>query len=303
MTGKSFKIALAAVLTMLQLNFGPQAHAFSFCDFSGDIRLDTGYRWDKLNNRVSLFGEDFPARVSSQELNHINTFLLGTVGHLVYKSWFLKGEYHYGWIGNGKYDEGGFNGKLHGHTVDGSAALGYIFPVNACIWFAPLAGWSYDSIRTNARHVRVGLNGSVVDVGGIQCRSRFQGPWIGTDIIFQPCCNFQIVLGHELHYAHYRGTRFLNDGELGEEFGITTGFSNVRKHKHMWGQLFRLDFSYMYCKMWDFGFELKYQTWNAAGNGRYKRTRVPTPPEVTSERLNDVEWQSFTATLHVGYMF
>lgn len=301
MTGRSIKVMLTICLGMFQLSFWPQAQSQQ-C-LTGDIRLDTGYRWDKINNRVSLFGEDFGARVSSQTINHVNSFQLGSTGHLAYRDWFVKGTFHYGWIGSGNYNEGGFKGKIHGHTLDASASLGYLFKVYHCIWVAPLVGWSYDDLHMKTKRARVTISGVTLNVGDIKCHNRFEGPWVGTDIVFQPSPCYQVVLGHEFHYAHWRGTRILSSGELGLLFGTTTGFSNVRKHDHLWGQVFRIDVSYISCHAWDFGFGLKYQNWNAAGNGRYKRTKVPVDPTITAKRVTDVDWESFGVTLHASYMF
>jgi hypothetical protein len=304
MTGKNFRVMLTAMLGLLQLSVAPQVFSYQSCigNIDGDLRLDVGYRWDKINNRVSLFGAD-EARVSSQTINHVNTFLLGATGYLAYDRLFIKGQYHYGWIGNGRYDEAGFVGKIHGHTSDALAGLGYLFQIHRCIWTAPIAGWSYDNLHMTAKHVRIGLDGVVSSVGNIVCRNRFQGPWIGFDVVFQPTQSYQFVLGHEFHYAHWRGTRWLSNGELGSAFGETTGFSNTRKHNNIWGQVFRLDVTYMVCQMWDCGLGLKYQSWSSCGNGNYKRTIVPVDPTITAKRVTDVDWESFTLTLHTSYMF
>lgn len=299
------RVMLTTLLVgLLQLSFLPQASSYNTpigC-LDGDVRLDIGYRWDKINNRVAVFGAN-DARVSSQTINHVNTLLLGGTAHLALGCWFVKGCYHYGWINTGNYDEGGFKGKIRGHTADGSVGLGYFFQVHRCIWAAPLAGWSYDNLHMTSKRNHVGIDGVVASVGDIICRNRFQGPWIGTDVVFQPTQNYQIVLGHELHYAHWRGTRWLKNGELGSAFGITTGFSNTRKQQHMWGQVFKIDVTYMVNQQFDCGFVMKYQTWSNAGNGKYKRTIVPVDPAFTAKRVTDVDWESFTLTVHASYMF
>lgn len=301
MTPKSLRISLTTILSLLQLSFLPQA--YSNANWQGDIRLETGYRWDKINNRVVVFGEGAGVFTSTEAANRVNSYQLGAKAVVAaYCNWIGKASAHYGWLGSGHYDEGGFRGRTRGHTTDASLGVGYNLPVNDCISVVPLVGWSYDRINVRAEHVFVGTLGSEVAVGDIKFHNRFQGPWIGTDIVFKPMPCAWITVGHEFHYASWHGTRELVDGELGALFGTTTGFSSTRKHNNMWGQVFTLDGTYA-LGCWDVGLNLKYQYWSNAGNGRYKRTRVPVNPAITTQRVIDVDWQSFAVMVHAGYMF
>lgn len=264
---------------------------------------DTGYRWDKISNRASLSGVGFGARVSTETANKLNTFLLGAKGQLDICEWLIKGSAHYGWINSGRYDEGGFLGNADGHTIDASGGLGYYFNPCDCWGFAPFAGWSYDEIDVEGKHVRTPLNGSPIDIGTIKYRSKFQGPWIGIDFLFFEDFCYQISFGYELHHAHWRAARKLPGPDLGLDFGTTTGFSNVRTHNNIWGNVFHLEGIYSLNECWDIGLSFKYQIWKSAGSGRYRRTSTPLDPAITHAVIQDVSWESFTATANIGYVF
>lgn len=274
-------------------------HAFSECQYCGYLWLDTGYRWDKISNRVNLFGENFGDRTSSQTAKQLNSFQLGVKGKFALNCWLLKGSYHHGWLADGRYDEAGFRGKARGHTNDALGGIGYYFCLNRCMWVAPLVGWSCDELNITGKNIIDELT----NVGDIKYKSRFQGPWVGVDFTFQPSPCYWATFGYELHHADWHGTRLLEDGELGTNFGFTTGFSNKRRHKNIWGHVFELDGTYVFRECWNVGLSLKYQIWKAAGTGHYKRTIVPADPAITSKVVNDVEWESFSLMVHAGYAF
>lgn len=291
----------AMVLSLFLLTHTQKA--YSEIEDINYLDLDTGYRWDKISNRVVLSGIGFGARVSTQMANKLGSYQLGLKGQYSYCQMLVKGSFHYGWIKGGRYDEGGFGGKAGGHTMDALGGFGYLFCISDCWGVAPLVGWSYDEIDVKGQSVKTPLDGVLLDIGDIKYKSRFQGPWLGADVFFEPTACSRISLGYEFHIAHWNGTRTLEQGELGTEFGTTTGFSNIRKLNPVLGNVFSLDGAYTFCGCWDFGIGLKYQIWKSVGSGRYKRTIIPTDPAITSQIVEDVEWNSFSLMFQIGYMF
>lgn len=265
--------------------------------------FEAGYRWDKVDNRCVLYGPAFLPRASTQSAKHVNSLQIGFEGQVECCQFLVKGSYHHGWLGSGHYVETDFKGGIAGSSDDASVGLGYLFPTNRCWVAAGLVGWSIDELDMTGKNVKVPLVGQIIPVGDIKFKSRFQGPWVGTDIWLKPDACFTLVLGHEFHFAYWNGTRFLKRGELGETFGITTGFSNQRHHHSLWGNVFRIEGYYILTETWDVGLKLKYQRWISSGDGEYKRTRMSLSRLIKSKLIEDVEWQSFSLFASLDYLF
>lgn len=270
------------------------------------LAVETGYRWDKVSNRVVVLGQSVGPRASTQVAKALNSYQLGIRGQgNFYDNWYGKGMAHYGWIFSGKYrEEGAFFGSADGHTIDATGGTGYLFTTCQNWGFAPLIGWSYDEIDTWGKQVTPQILHFIRSVGDIHYKSRFQGPWIGVDFLFQPTPAWDINLSYELHGAHWHATRILARGELGNPpFGTTSGFSNVRNHHSVWGNVFELGGMYTSSSCINFGASLRYQYWQSIGTGHYKRTKTPLDPAFTQRLCTDVEWYSFAAMVRLGYSF
>ena len=267
------------------------------------VDVDTGYRWDRVCNRVVLSGVGAGVFTSAQTVSNLSSYQVGIKGQWSDYNWIVRGCYHTGWVQRGDYTEANFEGTVDGVTNDGSAALGCLFYTSSCWGSAFFAGWSYDRLDLESKNVIVGLDGRLIPIGNIKCKNWFQGPWIGMDLIFQPSLCANVTLSYELHHAHWHGTRLLENDELGTLYGITTGFSNRREHHNLWGQNFQLEGSYTIFKGYNIGLVLKYLNWQSAGNGKYKRTIVPVDPGITHQFVSDVEWHSFSAMFRAGLLF
>ena len=267
------------------------------------VNLETGCRWDRICNRVVLSGVGAGVFTSAQTISDLNTYQLGVKGQWSDYCWIIKGCYHTGWTRRGDYAEGNFEGDIDGTTVDGSAGLGCLIYTSSSWGSAFFAGWSYDQLDLEAKGVNAAMDGRIIPVGNIKCKNWLQGPWIGMDLIFQPVLCSNLTLSYELHHAHWHGTRLLGSGELGPDFGVTTGFSNRREHHNVWGQNFQIEGSYTLFKGYNIGLVLRYLSYQSAGNGKYKRSVVPLDPAITNQFVSDVEWHSFSAMFRVGLVF
>jgi hypothetical protein len=273
------------------------------------LRLDNGYRWDKVSNRVFLASDTIGVRAATQIMSAINSYQLGASGKWAFLGpLYVKGSAHYGWVFSGNYNEIAFEGGARGHTWDATGGLGFLFQMGNCWGVAPTAGWGYDElylIGTAVTTNQILTAGRRTGIGSINCKSTFQGPWVGADILFQPACCFELTLSYELHRDEWRGQQIPDRGNLGPIFGTTTGFANKRVHHQVWGNVFAIDTAYSFCNCWEIGLFLKYQIYKGQNSGHYSRTITPPilDPSFRRRLITDVEWDSFAGELHLGYVF
>jgi hypothetical protein len=271
------------------------------------FRLETGYRWDKLDNRAVLYG-DVTNRAATQLFQRINSFQIGANTKATFgRSWYVKGNGHYGWIGGGDFRESSIFGDIGGHTWDVDGALAYTFSLHRGICVAPLFGWAYDVLALDVTDV---FSTAVITATGpialsdIDCYTTFQGPFLGVDVLFfvSPCLD--LVCGYELHHAEWRQDSLPDQGNFGAVFGQISGFANKRVHHHVWGHLFSIDGTYCFNEWIEAGLSLQYQIWKGQNTGRISRVLPPVLSPVFRHRLIiDIEWASFSALAHVGVTF
>ncbi len=282
------------------------------------LEIDTGYRWDKIHSRAELWGADFGGSASTLFNQRINSYQLGakTLWRFCTHP-YVRASGHYAWILAGDFREKADKGNLSGHTWDVNGGLGWLIPLHPCWGFAPVVGWSYDSLNITATSVlaaNLGVAGTgrdimptdpgiFVTITNINCLSTFQGPWVGVDFLFRPTCCFDLKLGYELHGASWHGKHIFVNGEPGADFGTSAGFSNLRRACPVWGNLFQIEGIYYFCNCWQGGFNFKYQIWHSENTGKYKRTTTPVNPLITHQLIADLEWDSFSLTLQLGRTF
>lgn len=280
------------------------ATASAYAEPSSFIALDNGYRWDKISNRVTLGGPTINVKESTQILKRINSYQLGAKGQwMFWNSAFVRADGHYGWVFDAEYDEAEFLGKSKGHTYDVEGSIGYTFSLTECVGIAPVVGWSYDQFNLKGTDIRVPIEGHVHHLSDIKAHQHFSGPFVGFDLLFRFCCDFDLTLGYEFHYANWHGQRLIEGHEYGNPpFGWTTGYSSKRHVHRVLGNVFKIDTSYDFCACWTIGLEFKYKFFNG-DHGKYKQTKVPLLEEFTFAKVDDLEWHSFAAMIYIGRIF
>lgn len=268
------------------------------------IAMDNGYRWDRISNRATIGGPTVSVKGSTQILKNINTYQLGARGQWnFYDCAFIRGDGHYGWAWDGKYSEGGFFGDSKGHTCDGEGAIGYYLKMAKGIWVAPVIGWSYNALDLKGDHITTDINGHKYHLSDIKAHQRFNGPYFGFDLAFQPNSCYEFTFAYEFHYARWQGQRAIQGPQFANPpFGFTTSYSNTRHVHRVYGQVFRLGAAYQFCDCWTAGLDLKYQFYTG-DHGRYKQTKKPLLPEFTYANVDGLWWRSFAATIVIGRMF
>lgn len=268
------------------------------------VTIDTGYRWDKISNRVILGGATIPAKGATQLIRDINSYQLGAKGQWSFCDCaFVRGQGHYGWVFAGGYKEGGFFGNAEGYTYDLQGAVGYSFCLTPSIAFSPLVGWGFDAINVKGTDIHTAIDGHTYRLHDINAHQQFMGPLIGFDLVFNvnDCTNF--TFGYEFHYGHWHGDRNIQGKEYGNPpFGATTGFSNTREINQVYGQVFKLDLDYQFCDCWTAGLGLKYQFYQG-DSGDYKRTKTPLIPQYSYAKVKGLWWSSFASTITIGRAF
>jgi len=297
----------------VQLNLSANFSCFDNCslgDFFYDVgglnylSLDTGYRYDKVTNRAVLYGPATDVFAATQAQTEINSYILGVKAQFEFKRILIKGNYHFGWIGSGKYLHEGQHGNLQGYLNDGSAALGFAFPSESCWLAAIYGGWSYDALFTTANHVIAPNTTALVNVGSIKTKTTIHGPWVGTDVILRPFCNTTFIIGDDIHFCgRWNGTNRFVNGAPGATFGEIEGFSSNRNQHNMWGNVFRFEGLYNFCHGLTVGFNLQYTHWISSGHGLYSPINSPLPTGVTINQITNVKWNSFSATATLAYEF
>lgn len=271
------------------------------------LEVDTGYRWDKLNNKVALIGPVVGLRTSPQFFKNVKSYQLGGKGLLPFlTNGYIRASGHYGWICSGDYEEGLIFGKIDGHTWDATGGIAWFFPVHCCWGIAPVVGWAYDDLNmevTDVLATRLAPPTGLVPQTNIDSKTVFQGPWIGVDFLFQVGCDFDLSFGYELHRAKWTERRIPDGPEWGAAFGTTTGFANTRDQCPVWGHIFQLEGTYYFCSCWRLGLALKYQAWQGQNTGRYRRVTTPLASTFTHSLITNLEWNSFSATVQLGRGF
>lgn len=269
------------------------------------LLLDNGYRWDRISNRATLGGPTVSVKGSSQTLRNISTYQLGLKGQWEFcPCGFVRGSGHYGWVvGHGDYFEGGFVGHAKGYTYDLQGAFGYYICLTPFVELAPIVGWSYDALNLKGTDIHTAIDGTVFKLSDIKAHQRFNGPFLGFDLLYNvdPC--FNVTFGYELHFARWNGQRDIQGPEYGNPpFGSSTGFSNRRRINCTIGNVFKLDGIYQLCNCWQVGLGLKFQFFR--GNaGSYRQTKVPIIPQFSYSKVNGLWWSSFAATISIGRTF
>lgn len=293
---KSFVFLLLIVIAPSLLG---ECRQYNYLDF------ETGYRWDKVDNRIVIYG-NAAASAAGQTFNKINSYQLGGRGlWMVCDPLFIKAHGHYGWILSGNFDQVTFTGDLDGHTWDAAGGIGYAWRFHPCWDFAPTIGWAYNELGITVTNVTTGFATppNRISLSNIDCKHRVEGPWVGFDLLFFPSCCLDVSLSYELHKGRWRGDYFPDVGDFGPSFGRTTGFASKRTNDQMWGNLFRMEGKYLFCSCWEIGVLLNYEFWKGQYAGHFDRTITPLGPEFPNNLVIDVDWQSFSTMVQLGYRF
>ena len=126
---------------------------------------------------------------------------------------------------------------------------------------------------------------------------------MGVDLLFSPTPCADFTLTYELHRTDWEGKHLPATGNFIPPLGTIPGFADVRRQHRFWGNVFEIDYSTHFWCRYTLGCALKYQLWVSQGTGDYHRTITPLSALLPNQTVQNVEWQSFSATLRLGYSF
>lgn len=289
---------IAFLLCFLSLSLNAEVYSPTF------LNLEAGYRWDKIISRVSLINPVTltGSTASTTAGRKLSSYQLGgSAQATIYQRLIVKGCGHFGWITNGTFDSNYIEGGAKGNTIDGSGAVGYLFNVHPCFGITPLIGFAYDRLEVKGENTSTLF--AEVSTGDVDYFSTFTSGFGGVDLYFQPHPVVDFLAGWELHYGNWKGHYEPKSGEIGMVAGLVNGFASTQRVNSMFGNAFSFDASYLPLRTLRVGLKLKYQIWQSSGRGSYTRTATPLPFNFEKTAVTDVEWESFSALIHVGYNF
>jgi opacity protein-like surface antigen len=194
-----------------------------------------------------------------------------------------------------------FSGAANnGEVLDGLAGLGYKFTfLGGRFTAAPISGYSHHEQHLTFNSVDAdcdfigGLTGHIPGIHG-KYDTRWYGPWVGMDIVFDMQCCWSLYASAEFHWPRYRGKgRFEHlPYELVSHFKQTTiGY----------GEIFFAGLEYDLCKYWKLGILYNYSKFKTRKHG--KEVFIPHDDCSPHFSLHRVMWLSWSIMGDILYTF
>lgn len=310
--------------------------------YSGGSECDEELKWKDLN--IWLI------EARGKYVTCDNVYLRGSIDYGWITSGKLKHRPGFGFDCCDCFDGGDYydfssnrNKHVKGNVWDGKLAVGYQFRwCDECLAIAPVVGYSW-----HGQEYRHGKHDCSYDYSGYyfsdysscsydysssssydyssgggrhKITQRWNGPFIGFDLDYRFCCDWNFFLGYEYHWADYHATehgrdfRFFND--TFNQNGYYGGFDNYRKtHLHAKdasGNVLDFGVEWDLCDCWTIGLRAEFQWWYA--RHPHERTRVYEEciadnchnfevERIYKNRLKDVTLNSGSIILDFGMVF
>lgn len=306
------KMWILAGVAATNIFFG-QLLAWNCCFDIQDFSYSLGYtyREDQLNWNFAG-PNDIPNVLSELEWNDLRinqvTFAASatTCNHFYFRGYADYGRIFHGknrdsdYAKSDRQDE--FSRTLaeagRGEVFDLSAGIGYQWSW-CCDRFrlSPLVGLSWQEQHLRMYHgVQVIPVKEKIDNLHSSYKTRWWGPWLGTDCIAQVSCNLTFFASFEYHWAPYQGKGHWN---LREDF-----FNEFKHSSNGRGWVSQGGVNYHVCGNWSLTLLASYQDWSAK-NGTHTIRAMNEEFEVVKfkARLNDVNWHSFQTSLLLTYSY
>ena len=270
-----------------------------------------GYRQDKFQWKT--FPVNNPGTVLHEKWKNMEMGIIETNAQfLACDHYLLKFDFDYGWFDKQKhqtitgydYDTGTvfeyLTSKTRGQVYDLSAAIGYQINLDCYrISVAPLVGWSYYHQRfKNPTYEGLfeGVRGEFTNVHN-KSRYSWNGPWLGFAAAYQICCEWQFYVDYAFHWAELNGK--ITDLFLAGAPILGTEYSTRIRSSNAYGNEVTVGTTYQFCEDWYLGFKFNYKDfWTNKG---HLSTEILEVREKSP--LRSTCWQSFFATVDIGYTF
>lgn len=304
--------------------------ALAITSYSSAIQPDNyfdiggGARFDRLTTLTKTYGTpllEFLQGSTECEFLHkdkikakrLNIYVAQARGQVrLCDYWFVKGFASYGWLDSGRYHEERTNrcsferdskSNIRGGRVrDWSAGAGYLYPGDGwwgCWGIGPVIGWGYNDQLLKMSCFTTDCQDNPL-LENLHYTSRWSGPWIGLDFVYEPCCYpLKLTSSLEFHWATWHGQRRLQCA-----FVHGVDFTDRRKSDNAHGIVFDLNLEWeIWCGL-HLGAEGKVQFWDSHGgrvkskDGKFKCIGFPNYHKI---KLKHTRWYSDTFVLYLGY--
>lgn len=285
--------------------------------------VHAGYRLDTLDFNIAgnLAGTG-PNILSELSWDDLEIYQVGIAGKVAVGNatvdylTCVRSSLDYGWIQDGRNQDSDYLGDnrtlefsransltADDHVLDASAGIGLQrkFHQNR-LAIALLGGYSYheQNLRITQGLQAISPGSGVVPLGPIAgLNSTYQavwhGPWAGIDLEFSPFPRFSLLGTAEYHWARYKAEA---DWNLRQDLAHPVS----RRHEASGarGVVLKAGGRYFLTSRWALDLFAGYQGWEAE-NGT--DTIYFVDGSSTAVRLNQVHWQSASATLGLVYRF
>ncbi len=296
-------------------------HLNSNEDFKLEMGLHAGYRHDKFNWNIANSGGS-PNILSELTWKDLQIYEVKASGDVIFPNAFvIDGSGAYGEITKGKNQDSDYAGDDRtaefsrsnnrsddGQTADLSAGLGYRLNINEytnfwdvnSLFVTPLAGYSYhkqnlqatDGVQTLSTP---GITRALGPFDGLNSHydAEWQGPWVGFKLE-GALKRLYGLIRFEYHWVNYYAQ---GDWNLRDDLQHPRSFEHSGRGD---GIILGLGCSYALTDSWSLDFDWDFKTFSIEGGV----DRVfPANSQVLEQRLNEVNWNSWTAMLGTTYRF
>jgi len=275
------------------------------------FELSAGYRVDDFDWNIAgdTTGEN-PNILSELTWNDIEIWQIKLQNKtIIRKTFYFRGSVAYGWIFEGENQDSDFNGNDRtlewsrsnnsgddGNVFDASLGIGYPFTFGKGKFrMSPLLGYSYheQNLTISDGNQTIPLLGPFPNLDSTY-ETEWDGPWLGLDLVFQLNKKHTMFAEIEYHWADYYAVA---DWNLRPDYAHPKSFEHVADGN---GMVVSVGWTYLFHRRWALDVTIDYQNWSTD----HGVDRVFTAAGGTAEtRLNEVNWESFTAMIGLAYHF
>lgn len=242
------------------------------------------------------------------------TLFCGTFSFL--NNFYLDGYAYWGYGGkNGKLSEKihAVNpvaitiGKAHlknAQNSDFQVGIGYLFSWN-CWGLGISGGYSYDKFKLKTSHGKTSIGGNpfedaILYAKGYKTTTIWEGGYVGAKLFYE-WCSWLFDIGYEFHLPRYSEVHALSDrAEV-----VQSRLPSKSRSNQAYGNVAFLDVHYYICGGLVLGAGFKYQNWTACHarvrprHGSFVDHHLPATTKINE----NVEWNSYSASVDIGYYF
>lgn len=281
----------------------------------GSFDFTHGYRIDELDWNFAGPNNE-PNVLSELTWDELESYQIQGSGRLLFKKAItLKGRIAYGWIYGGEVQDSDYAGNDrtlefsrstadadNGNLFDGSIGGGYRLSLgDGMMSLTPLAGYSFfeqDLVARNGfQEISVfpeitGPAGSIIVLDS-SYESEWKGPWVGVDLAIDPTEKFSLLISLEYHFADYEAQANWN---LREDLAHPVSFSHDADGD---GIVVNFSGAYRFRPHIALKAGVEFQTWSTDSG---TNTVFLSDGTSASYQLNDVNWDSFTLWVGLGFV-